>query len=296
MPEMRIAAVARATGIAIDTIRAWERRYALVRPARTQAGVRLYSDADVSRLRLARDAVALGHPIGMVSRLSDGELRKLGAPRVSSAAPDGPAAIVSHILEAGREYDLARAQQLLGSAAMMMTPLDLIAHVLVPLMHGVGEGVQARRMSIAQEHAISNQVRNVMGSLSRLQPAIKGRTLLFATPPDELHEFGTLFAATVAALQGYESFVLGTNVPASEVARAARAIGPSGIVVGITRDPQPRRIAQYLRELRRRLPSATAIILGGRGAAGIPASALPAGTAVTAALADFAAHIGSGRP
>src|SRR5579883_2980282 len=182
MPEMRIAAVARATGIAIDTIRAWERRYALVRPARTQAGVRLYSDADVSRLRLARDAVALGHPIGVVSRLSDGELRKLAAPR-DSAAADGPAATVAQILDAGRAYDLGRAQQLLGSAAMMMAPLDLISHVLVPLMHGVGEGVQARRMSIAQEHAISNQVRNVMGSLSRLQPAIKGRTLLSQRRP-----------------------------------------------------------------------------------------------------------------
>ena len=51
-----IRAVSKLTGIAIDTLRAWERRYGAVTPVRDSRG-RLYSDADVARLRLLHQAV-----------------------------------------------------------------------------------------------------------------------------------------------------------------------------------------------------------------------------------------------
>src|SRR5579872_1003976 len=73
----QIAAVSRMTGLSTDIIRAWERRYALVTPERSAAGVRLYSADDVSRLELAHAAVSLGHPIRRVAALSDDGIRSL---------------------------------------------------------------------------------------------------------------------------------------------------------------------------------------------------------------------------
>lgn len=71
----RIGAVARMTGIALPTLRMWERRYSVVVPARTDSGGRLYSRADVARLALLQAAVQAGHAIGTVAPLADAEIR-----------------------------------------------------------------------------------------------------------------------------------------------------------------------------------------------------------------------------
>src|SRR5262245_6771668 len=72
-----IRAVSRLTGIGIDTLRAWERRHAAVTPTRDDRG-RMYTDADVARLRLLKTALERGHSIGRLAALSDKELRTLG--------------------------------------------------------------------------------------------------------------------------------------------------------------------------------------------------------------------------
>jgi MerR family transcriptional regulator, light-induced transcriptional regulator len=71
----RIGAVARMTGIALPTLRMWERRYAVVEPERTPAGGRLYTREHVARLALLQAAVQSGHAIGTVARLPDAEIQ-----------------------------------------------------------------------------------------------------------------------------------------------------------------------------------------------------------------------------
>ena len=71
-----IRAVSRLTGIGIDTLRAWERRHSAVTPIRDDRG-RMYTDADIARLRLLRGAVEQGHSIGRLAGLTDAELRHL---------------------------------------------------------------------------------------------------------------------------------------------------------------------------------------------------------------------------
>ena len=62
-----IRAVARLTGLPLDTLRAWERRYEAVVPERGPRG-RQYTEAQVERLRLLKEAVDQGHAIGTVAR------------------------------------------------------------------------------------------------------------------------------------------------------------------------------------------------------------------------------------
>ena len=73
-----IRAVSKLTGVAIDTLRAWERRHSAVTPIRDDRG-RMYTDADIARLRLLRGAVEQGHSIGRLAGLTDAELRQLAA-------------------------------------------------------------------------------------------------------------------------------------------------------------------------------------------------------------------------
>lgn len=91
-----IRVVAQLTGINAVTIRAWERRYGLVRPERTPGGHRLYSRPDVDRLRSAAGLVAQGMPISRAARL-------LAAPTVRRSDPDEN--LVDRFVARSRELD-----------------------------------------------------------------------------------------------------------------------------------------------------------------------------------------------
>ena len=82
-----VRAVSKLTGIGIDTLRAWERRHGAVTPIRDDRG-RMYTDADVARLRLLRGAVEHGHTIGRLAALTDAELRRLAATAGASAVSE----------------------------------------------------------------------------------------------------------------------------------------------------------------------------------------------------------------
>src|SRR5262245_13932554 len=79
VPKYRIGTVSRLTGLPPDVVRVWERRYAAIKPQRSEGGSRLYSDADVARLRRLRQAVELGHAIGQIAKLPEKELVNLSA-------------------------------------------------------------------------------------------------------------------------------------------------------------------------------------------------------------------------
>ena len=65
-----IKVVARRTGLSPEVLRVWEKRYAVVEPGRTKTARRLYSDADIERLRILRQATLLGRRIGEISGLT----------------------------------------------------------------------------------------------------------------------------------------------------------------------------------------------------------------------------------
>src|SRR5678815_5381555 len=72
-----IQIVTRRTGLSADVLRVWEKRYAVVTPVRSASGRRLYSDADIERLRLLVQATRVGRPIGQVAALPTAALRAL---------------------------------------------------------------------------------------------------------------------------------------------------------------------------------------------------------------------------
>lgn len=75
----RIGAVARLTGVSVETLRVWERRYRVVTPQRSEGGSRLYGEADVEKLVLIKRLVDAGHAIGTVAGLTLGQLESRSA-------------------------------------------------------------------------------------------------------------------------------------------------------------------------------------------------------------------------
>jgi methanogenic corrinoid protein MtbC1 len=275
-PGYQIATVSRLTGLPVDTIRAWERRYGIVKPVRDASGIRQYSRAETSRLTLAREATQLGHPIRRVAVMSDEELRGLIAAGTQSRAqmPDesGPLlsgstySIVRSVTLSIRRFDSDRAERWLEAAVALVGPERFVLEILSPFMREIGESWENGELSIAQEHLASNVVRNIVGTIKRGTPRRDDcGMVLFATPPGEAHVFGIELAACLAATRGHPICVLGSNVPAGEVLRTARHLEPQVVVIGSIRLENPDEFTAYVEMLDSELPAATEIWIGGPG-------------------------------
>ena len=259
------------TGIGIDTLRAWERRHGAVTPVRDERG-RMYTDADVARLRLLRHAVEQGHSIGRLAGLTDTDLHRLAVPAGTIAAPVTdpvrPASLDTGALSAALDtYDTAGLDQEIARLAAVLRPLDLLRDVLMPALVQVGDDWHRGRAGIAQEHLMSSTVRHILGSFLRLyaQPDAKVR-LIFATPSGDRHEIGTLGAAMLAASSGLGVAYLGPDLPAREIVESVQLAGAQVLVLGLTTASAGKARERELRAIVRDLPRDVELWAGGRGA------------------------------
>ena len=291
-----IRAVARLTGIPIETLRAWERRYHAVTPDRTARG-RLYSDVEVSRLQLLRAVVEGGHAIGQVAGLSDAELQVLAAAPSVSHPPPGPGAPSAHpslerLLDAIAAFDSEAINQELSKLALLLRPADLVHKVVLPLMRQAGENWHNGTFTIAQEHLFSACMRNLLGGMVRLhRPGTNAGRILLTTPAGELHEFGILAAAMLAVSQDFQVTYLGPNLPAGEILATAEKCLPDIVVLGIMKMNATPAVGGEMARLASGLPVLTELWVGGTGATGVLAGVVRNGAFILDDLADFERHL-----
>jgi DNA-binding transcriptional MerR regulator/methylmalonyl-CoA mutase cobalamin-binding subunit len=236
-----IRAVSRLTGLSIETLRAWERRYNVVTPQR-EGGRRLYTEDDVERFRLLSAAAERGHTISRLAGMGDEELRQIiaeppGVPRRSRKQalklPAVSGSATERILDAIGRLDYAAAERELGLLATLLPPRELVFTVALPLMREIGEAWHAGTLSVAQEHMGSSLLRNLVGALMPLHRRMSSPgKVLFATPSGEHHETGILLCAMLAAGAGLSIVYLGADLPADEIVVAARETSSQVVVMG----------------------------------------------------------------
>ena len=259
------------TGIGIDTLRAWERRYGAVTPTRDDRG-RMYTEADVARLRLLNGAIEQGHSIGRVAGLSNDELHHLcgaaGAVALPAAVPPRQSPLdTTALLTALRQYDAVGIDQELSRLAAVLRPLELLQDVLMPLLTRVGDDWQSQRTRIAHEHLMSSTMRNLLGAFLRLYGRRDATVrLVFATPANERHEVATLGAALLAASAGLGVSYLGADLPAREIVDSVEPAGAQVLVLGLTTAGMDKSRERELKTIVRELPTGVELWAGGRGA------------------------------
>lgn len=263
-----IGVVVERTGISSHVLRAWERRYDVVRPARGDREGRLYSDADIERLTLLRRAVGGGRPLKATAALTNPELRKLieedaarAGERPTRAGPFREQAMetVKAIAPEGLEAVLRRAALSLGA-------LPFLEDVVAPLLEEIGDAWHDGRLSIAHEHAASAAMQQALGGLMRsLEPSGAGPRVLLATPRGEAHAFGAMAAGAAAAHDGWRVTWLGTDLPAEQIAAGAASADVRVVGVGVANTDGG--LAEEVAALRASLPADVPLIVGGAGAA-----------------------------
>ena len=264
-----IRAVSKLTGLSIDALRAWERRYQAVVPNRTSRG-RLYDAAQVRRLMLLRDATKRGHSIGNVARLEDAQIEALLTTAAAAATPldaGSEQTVLKPVLAAIENYDYAAANGELGVLASLLPVAELVACVVHPLMDLIGKRWYNGTLTVAQEHMVSALLRNLLGGLVRLYHPREPRVrLLFATPASELHEFGILCGAMLAVSVGIEAVYLGPNLPTPEIVSITNRLQPQALVLGVAAPAYVPDLKGSVAFIAAQIPPATELWIGGRDA------------------------------
>jgi DNA-binding transcriptional MerR regulator/methylmalonyl-CoA mutase cobalamin-binding subunit len=264
-----ISAVAKLTGIPLDTLRAWERRYRTIIPKRAARG-RVYSEEQIQKLLLLRQAVELGHSIGQVAGLGEQQLRELlgksaaiVAGGSASTATDANEVLVP-VLRALERFDYAGTDREINRLVVAMgSPRNFVHQAALPLMRTVGERWHEGKCSIAQEHMLTNLLTGVLASLVRTySPSNPPARVLLATPTNERHAFPTLAAAMLIAAGGLGAIYLGTDLPAADIVLSARKSEADVVLLSLSSAPNSE-LLDDLRYIARKVRPATALWLGG---------------------------------
>jgi methylmalonyl-CoA mutase cobalamin-binding subunit/DNA-binding transcriptional MerR regulator len=257
----------------------WEKRYGAVAPARTETRRRLYTDAEIARLVLLRQATLLGHSISRIATLSTGQLRALineeaaTAPPVPPRLPAPPDTVPAQssleaCMDAVKRLDAVALETTLMRARVMLSHTAFLEALIVPLMQAIGDLWHQGALRIMHEHLTSAVVRTLLGNLY-LAPDLADTAphLIVTTPAGQLHEIGALCVASIASMDGWRVTYLGPNLPAEDIAAAVQQDHARAIGLSIIYPPDDPHLPQELARLRRYLASDVTIFVGGLSSA-----------------------------
>ena len=284
-----MGAVTRRTGIGEHTLRAWERRFGFPKPVRLASGHRRFSGDQVQHLLLIAKALESGYRAGDIVPLPLSELEQLLQSsgvfdRTSSA---GNAENVIHLaFDACKRFDRESLAALLhGEAAVLGLPRFLRERV-APLLDEVGDAWGRGEIEIRHEHFFSEVLEDELRRLrAPLETAAKGRPVVIASLPNELHGLGLQIAALAIVTAGRSVRVLGPHLPVEEIVQAAKSLDASAVGLSVSIFAEPEETAREIKALREQLPAKIAVWIGGAGST--TQGNLPDGIEITATLDDL---------
>ena len=287
---LSIGALSAATGVPVETIRTWERRYGFPVAERKPSGHRVYPLTTVPRLRLIAQALTRGHRAAEVVPAPEAVLASLlAAVPPAPARPDRPPippgapADSADLLDVVRAFDAERLKRILQADWARLGPIEFLERRAAPFLAAVGEAWAAGTLEVRHEHFASASLGDFLRAVRMpLDDRATGPVVALATLPGELHGLGLQMSALVFALAGWRVLLLGVDTPVDQIAALARE-APIAAVGLSCAEPGGREAAESLKALRRRLPRRIPLLVGGAGAPPAP------GQAGVETLADLAA-------
>jgi len=278
-----IRVVTTRTGLTPDLLRAWERRYGVVAPARSAGGQRLYSDADVERLTLLHRAVLSGRAIRTVAGLSDAELASLviadesaGRADAAGALPDQEAQLLAAVraacMSAIERLDADSLKRTLRGAVLQMGVPVLLDRLIAPLLRELGDRWECGELIPPHEHLASVEIRQLLlWMVESAQVDARGPVILVTTPAGQRIELGALLVAASAAAEGWTVVYFGADLPAADIATAAASLRARAVAVSVVHATREAGLLGELESLAKALKGKSALLVGGRAS---PAYAL----------------------
>jgi DNA-binding transcriptional MerR regulator/methylmalonyl-CoA mutase cobalamin-binding subunit len=265
-----ISDVERATGVAKETLRVWERRYAFPQPLRDVHGERVYPAEQVSKLRLVQRLIDLGCRPGKIMQLDQDSLSKMARERSQAAPPEmADPAVLQHCLNLVKAHELQALRQHMAQLQMQIGLERLVRELIAPLTILVGQAWANGQLAVYEEHlyteAVQNVLHNALYALSQQRsgaPAASPRIVL-TTAPQEQHALGLLMAEAMLSLHGGQCISLGVQTPIADIVAACASQRADIVALSFSSAIPLRATLAFLDELRLRLPAQVAIWAGG---------------------------------
>ena len=259
------------SGVSVPTLRAWERRYKVVAPARTAAGYRLYDDAAIERLRRMR--MLLGS--GWRPREAAAEVLRAPASAASALLPPTDdqstslSGMVERMVASAAAFDSAQLGAVLDEVFGRVSFETAMQEVVFPALREIGEGWAAGRISVAAEHAAANAVHRRLALFyeSARRPA-EAPQVVIGLPAGSRHDLGALAYAVALRRLGLDTLYLGADVPVESWVRSLRETGARLAVVGAVTESDIDSARAVVQAIRESLPQVTCLV-GGEAAAAL---------------------------
>lgn len=254
--RLRIGELSRRTGVSVELLRAWEARYRLLRPRRSAGRFRLYSDLDAERIRRMRSLLGSGLSAAQAARAVLHEEAARGR------ATTVPVGLLEDLDRALLAFDEPGAHATLDRLFSTVTPETALVGAILPELRSIGDRWAAGTVTVAQEHFASTLVRARLLGLARGWDEGRGRRVVLACVPGELHDIGLLCFGLVLRRRGWRILYLGQDTP---IATVASALERSRAGVFVAASAERRRFTAVADELAD-LAGRVRLAIGGAGA------------------------------
>src|SRR5690554_106172 len=255
MGKYSIKDLEKISGIKAHTIRMWERRYGLIEPQRTETNIRFYSDCDLKRLLNISILNHNGIKISHIAGLTDAEIKN----RVLDLSIDGRSSSVQieSLMVAMLELDETKFLNGLSSSIIKLGFEVSVETVLFPFLERIGVLWQAGTINPAQEHFISNLIRQklfVAIDNEMQSPVQNGPRIIMFLSEHEQHEIGLLFYNLLARKEGMNVVYLGAGVPLEDLSLVHRLRPADVFMTSFITAMDKQEMEDLLREYHKRFP------------------------------------------
>ena len=262
---MTIGAVSRATGIPVNTLRTWERRYDFPVANRSGGGQRLYPPSIVPHLNLINQALKSGMRPKQVVGISFEELQGL----LGSNLPPKPTERneVQDWVDAARRLDGSYLDSCFQTSVSQLGVQKFITDKIAPFIYELGDSWANGKLQIFHEHFASERIHDFLTSIWRpLSDRAKGPNVICAALPGENHFLGLHMAASIMALYGFRIVFLGPKTPLQDIQECSWQTSAKSIVLSVSATTSKESVSKMITELREKLNPNIRILLGGKGA------------------------------
>lgn len=250
---LRIGEFARRVKVSPELLRAWERRYGLLQPTRTEGGFRLYTSEDADRVARMKRALAEGLSAAEAARQALVEERPAGGLLDDASM---------RLLRAAHDYDEATVHAVLDEALATFALETVLRELIVPVLKDVGDQWERGELEVGQEHFASHLIRGRLLGLARLWGRGSGPVAILACAPGERHDISLLLFGLLLRSHGWRILFLGADTPLETLSRAVETTNPRIVVVSSFDASLLDAVATSLRRLARTTP----LVLSGPGA------------------------------
>lgn len=269
MGSYSIKELEKLSGIKAHTIRIWEKRYTIIRPGRTSTNIRLYSDDDLKKI--INVSLLNNHGI-KISRIASMSAKEIDQNVLTITSSKTSASVyIEQMVLAMVDLKEEHFEKILATLVHKFGFERTIIEAIYPFLEKIGILWQTRNITPAQEHFISNLIRQkIIAAIDTLPLASgnKKKVLLFL-PEHELHEIGLLFNYYLIKKAGLKAYYLGQNVPHEDLISIVNTHAPQILVTSII-TPLSAGTLAYLSGLSKQFPKQQILV------SGIQASELPA--------------------